>query len=440
MKSALPKVLQPIAGKPLLSYVVKAAQFLAPTAIHVVYGYGGEQVRAAMAGTGISSWLLQAEQLGTGHAMQQALPALSDDHLVLILYGDVPLVNPSTLQDLVAGADSKTLSLLTVMLPDATGYGRVIRDVRGKVQKIVEEKDTTVRQRKIKEANTGVMVLPVHLLRKWLGKLRNRNSQGEYYLTDVIAMAVKDKIKVEPFIAPSISEVRGINNKLQLAEVEAQYRAQCARDLMIAGVTLIDPARIDVRGTLHTGQDVVIDANVIFEGKVILGDRVHIGSSCILRDCEIAADVQINAHCILEDAIVGAGAIIGPFARLRPGARLSSQVHIGNFVEVKNSSMGIGAKANHLAYIGDATVGARVNIGAGTIIANYDGAKKHHTTLCDDAQTGSNSVLVAPLHIGKGATVAAGSTVTKDVPPSVLAVARAKQVNIDGWKRPKKRS
>ena len=438
MKSDLPKVLQPLAGKPLLRHVIDTACTLQPVSLHVVYGHGGDVVRGALADAPVSSWCLQAEQLGTGHAVQQALPALHDGELALILYGDVPLVSADPLRSLVALAGPKTMSLLTVMLEDPTGYGRIVRDARGKVRRIVEQKDATARERKIREGNTGVMAVPVKWLRRWLGKLKNSNAQGEYYLTDIIAMAVRDKVAIAPLVSPTMAEVLGINDKLQLAEVEAHYRAGRARELMLAGVTMVDPARIDVRGNLRTGRDVFIDANVVFEGEVQLGDRVHIGPHCVLRDCRIDHDVRVQSHCVIEEASVGAGSIIGPFARLRPGAALAAEVHIGNFVEVKNSSLAVGAKANHLAYVGDATVGARVNIGAGTIIANYDGANKHHTTIGDDAHTGSNSVLVAPITVGEGATIGAGSTVTRSVPPGKLTVARAKQLTLDGWKRPSK--
>ncbi|NDB15769.1 MAG: bifunctional N-acetylglucosamine-1-phosphate uridyltransferase/glucosamine-1-phosphate acetyltransferase [Gammaproteobacteria bacterium] len=409
MKSDLPKVLQPLAGKPLLGHVIDTAATLAPKSLHVVYGHGGEQVRAALGSTLSAavpqhSWVLQAEQLGTGHAVQQALPALHDGELALVLYGDVPLIRATTLRELIALAGTDAMSLLTVLLDDPTGYGRIVRDAAGRVLGIVEQKDATPEQLRIREGNTGVMAVPVVHLRRWLGRLRNANAQGEYYLTDIIAMAVDDGVKVTPLVAPTIEEVLGVNDKLQLAELEAELRKSRARELMLAGVTLVDPARIDVRGTLTTGRDVFIDVNAVFEGAVTLGHRVRIGPNCVLRDCHIADDV-----------------------------------HIGNFVEVKNSSMDTGAKANHLAYVGDATVGARVNIGAGTIIANYDGANKHHTTIGADAHTGSNSVLVAPLTVGEGATIGAGSTVSKDVPAGKLTVARAKQVTLDAWKRPQRK-
>ena len=443
MNSALPKVLQPLAGRPLLGHVLDAARALDPAAVHVVYGHGGEQVRAALdaaltAAAPRSSWVLQAEQKGTGHAVQQALPALRDDEIALVLYGDVPLVQPDTLRALAALAGPKSLGLLTVELPDPTGYGRIVRDARGKVLRIVEQKDANARERKIREGNTGIMAVPVKRLRGWLGKLRNANAQGEYYLTDIIAMAVKDKVKVAALMAPTVAEVLGINDKVQLAEAEDALQRMRAHALMSAGATLADAVRVDVRGEIVVGRDVFIDVNAVFEGRVVLGDGVVVGPGCVLRDCEIAAGVRLNAYCVIEGATVGAGAIIGPFARLRPGAALGPEVHIGNFVEIKNSAMGAGSKANHLAYVGDATVGERANIGAGTIVANYDGANKHHTAIGADAHTGSNSVLVAPVSIGEGATVGAGSTITKDVPAGTLAVARGKQVTIEGWKRPLK--
>jgi bifunctional UDP-N-acetylglucosamine pyrophosphorylase/glucosamine-1-phosphate N-acetyltransferase len=437
MNSDQPKVLQPLAGRPLLGHVIETAQSLQPAAIEVVYGHGGEQVRAAFSRAEVG-WALQAEQLGTGHAVMQAMPSIADDHLVLILYGDVPLIRRETLTRLVALAGPRAMSLLTVELPDPTGYGRIIRDAGGRVQKIVEQKDASPAQLAVREGNTGVMAVPARLLREWLGQLRNANAQGEYYLTDVVEMAVAAQVAVEPLVAPTIPEVLGINDRLQLAEVEAEYRRLRARALLQAGVTLADPLRIDVRGTLETGRDVFIDVNVVFEGRVRLGDRVRIGPNCVIRDATIGADTQVFPSCVIEAAEIGAGCNIGPFARTRPQATLADGVHIGNFVEVKNSRMGPGSKANHLAYVGDASVGARVNIGAGTIVANYDGANKHHTEIGDDAHTGSNSVLVAPIVVGAGATVGAGSTVTKDVPAGKLTVARAKAVTLDGWKRPVK--
>ena len=438
MKSDLPKVLQPLAGKPLLGHVISTAKSLNPASVHVVYGHGGDRVRDAFAGEPALHWALQAEQLGTGHAVQQAMPALDDDAIALILYGDVPLIDAETLRQLLALASRDAMSLLTVQLADPSGYGRIVRDQHGKVLRIVEQKDATDDERAIREGNTGVMAVPVARLRAWLARLKNSNAQGEYYLTDIIEMAVAEGVEVKPLIAPTVAEVLGINDKLQLAEVEAEYRRLRTREIMLAGATVIDPARVDIRGPVSIGRDVLIDVNVVFEGRVTLGDRVRIGPHCIIRDCTIAADARINAHCVLEESSVGAGAIVGPFARLRPGAKLAAEVHIGNFVEVKNSRFGDGAKANHLAYVGDASVGTGSNIGAGTITCNYDGANKHRTELGDHVFIGSNSTLVAPIQIEDNGFVAAGSTITSKVGSSQLAVGRAKQRNIEGWSRPEK--
>ena len=438
MKSDLPKVLQPIAGKPLLQHVIETARKLAPQAIHIVYGHGGDRVRQVLADPSLQ-WALQAEQQGTGHAVLQALPLIPDDHMVLVLYGDVPLNRRETLEDLVKLAGPRSMGLLTVMLDDATGYGRIVRNARGQIQKIVEQKDASKAQLKLREANTGVMAVPARLLRKWLGKLGNNNSQGEYYLTDIIAMAVQDKIKVALLIAPTVAEVLGINDKVQLAEVEALYRELRARELMLAGVTVIDPARLDVRGEVSAGRDVVLDVNVVLEGKVVLGDRVRIGANCVIGNSTIAADTVLLPNCVLDRAEVGSGCTIGPFSRLRPDAKLQRDVHIGNFVEIKKSDIGAGSKANHLTYLGDAKVGAGVNVGAGTITCNYDGANKWVTTIDDGAFIGSGTMLVAPLRIGKNATTGAGSTINKDAPDGQLTVARAKQLSIQGWKRPQKK-
>jgi bifunctional UDP-N-acetylglucosamine pyrophosphorylase/glucosamine-1-phosphate N-acetyltransferase len=437
MKSALPKVLQPLAGRPLLRHVVETARALEPAAIHVVHGHGAEQVRAAFPDPDLQ-WWLQSEQLGTGHALMQAMPGVPDGHLVLVLYGDVPLIRAETLRALVALAGPAALALLTVELADPSGYGRIVRDARGRVLKIVEQKDASRRQLAIREGNTGVLVAPARRLRAWLAALRADNAQKEYYLTDTIAAAVKAKAKVSALVAPTEAEVLGVNDKAQLAQLEGVRRAQVARELMLAGVTLADPARVDVRGELSCGTDVWIDVNAVFEGRVRLGNRVSIGPNCVIRDAEIGDDTRVFAHCVIDSATIGADCNIGPFARFRPSSRLANRVHIGNFVEVKNSQMADDAKANHLAYVGDATVGARVNVGAGTIVANYDGANKHRTIIGDDVHTGSNSVLVAPITIGAGATVGAGSTVTRQVPAGKLTVARAKQVTLDGWKRPVK--
>jgi bifunctional UDP-N-acetylglucosamine pyrophosphorylase/glucosamine-1-phosphate N-acetyltransferase len=437
MKSALPKVLQPLAGRPLLKHVIDTARALSPAAIHVVYGHGGDQVREALKDEPVT-WVLQAERLGTGHAVMQAMPEVPNEHVALVLYGDVPLIRRSTLSELLALAGSQQTALLTMELDDPSGYGRVIRGKHDRVQRIVEQKDASKKELKIRECNTGVMAVPARLLKKWLKGLRNDNSQGEYYLTDVIAMAAKDKVAVNPLVTENIVEVLGVNDKTQLAELESAYRRQVTRELMVAGVTVVDPARLDVRGTVTHGTDVFIDVNVVLEGNIKLGDRVRIGPNCVLRNCEIGDDTEIFPNCVVESAVIGSSCNIGPFARTRPSSTLGNEVHVGNFVEVKNSTMGNGSKANHLAYVGDAKVGDRVNIGAGTIIANYDGANKHRTTIEDDVHTGSNSVLVAPITVGAGATVAAGSTVAGEVPAGKLTIARARQTTIEGWQRPRK--
>jgi bifunctional UDP-N-acetylglucosamine pyrophosphorylase / glucosamine-1-phosphate N-acetyltransferase len=438
MKSDLPKVLQPLAGRPLLRHVVSRARLLDPASVHVVYGHGGDQVRAAFEGEGLK-WSLQAKQLGTGHALMQAMPAVGDDEMVLVLYGDVPLIKAATLAQLIELAGNKNVSLLTVMLPDPTGYGRIVRNARGVVQKIVEQKDATRSQLRIREGNSGILCAPAKLLRKWLSKLRNANSQGEYYLTDVIAMAVKEKVKVAPLISPTAAETLGVNDKVQLAELEALHRAECARELMLAGATLADPARIDVRGEVTLGRDVFIDANVVFEGNVTLGDGVRIGSNVVLRDMRIDARTVIHPNSVLEQSEVGTGCVIGPYARLRPGTRLGRDVHIGNFVEVKKSEIADGSKANHLTYLGDAIVGKGVNVGAGTITCNYDGANKSQTVIEDGVFIGSGNMLVAPLRIGKDASTGAGSTITRDAPAGQLTLARSRQTTIEGWKRPLKK-
>jgi bifunctional UDP-N-acetylglucosamine pyrophosphorylase/glucosamine-1-phosphate N-acetyltransferase len=437
MKSDLPKVLQPVAGRPLLKHVIDAARALEPAATYVVYGHGGDRVLEALKGEPVS-WALQAERLGTGHAVMQATPNIPDDHVVLVLYGDVPLISHATLAELLTLCGPKQVGLLTMMLPDPSGYGRVVRNGRDQVQKIVEQKDASRKELKIQECNTGVLAAPAKLLKKWLKQLKNDNSQGEYYLTDIIAMAVKDKAVVNPLVAPNVVEVLGVNDKVQLAEVEAAYRRRIAHDLMLAGVTVVDPARLDVRGSVTHGVDVFLDINVVLEGSVKLGNRVRVGPNCVIRNCEIGDDTEVLANCVLDSSVTGARCIIGPFARTRPTSTLGQGVHIGNFVEVKNAQMSNESKANHLAYVGDASVGERVNIGAGTIIANYDGVNKHRTIIENDVHTGSNSVLVAPITVGAGATIAAGSTVIKEVPPGKLTVARARQVTVDDWKRPLK--
>ena len=437
MKSALPKVLQPLAGRPLLKHVVDTARALEPAAVHVVYGHGGEQVRAALAGEAVT-WTLQAEQHGTGHAVMQAAPQLPDDHLVLILYGDVPLNQRATLEQLVALAGPKAVGLLTVLLDDPSGYGRVVRS-RGKVTRIVEQNDAGRKELAIRECNTGVMAVPGRHLKKWLTRLRNHNAQGEYYLTDIIALAVKEGIEVTPLIAPTVVEVLGVNDKVQLAELEAAHRQLRARELMLEGATIVDPARFDVRGTVTVGRDVFIDVNVVLEGRVTLGEGVRIGPNCLVRDTSIGAGTQLFANCVIDHAEIGPDCRIGPFARTRPGVVMEREVHIGNFVEVKNSRIGEGSKSNHLTYLGDAVVGKRVNVGAGTVTCNYDGANKWQTHIGDGAFIGSGTMLVAPVRVGAGATIGAGSTITKDAPDGELTLALARQVSIPGWKRPVKR-
>jgi bifunctional UDP-N-acetylglucosamine pyrophosphorylase/glucosamine-1-phosphate N-acetyltransferase len=437
MKSDLPKVLQPVAGRPLLKHVIDAAYSLEPTATYVVYGHGGDRVREALKDEEVS-WVLQAERLGTGHAVAQATPHIPDDHVVLVLYGDVPLISHATLAELLTLCGPKQISLLTVILDDPSGYGRIVRNGRDQVQKIVEEKDASRKELQIGECNTGVCAAPAKLLKKWLKSVGNDNSQGEYYLTDIIAMAVEDKVAVNPLVAQNVVEVLGVNDKVQLAEVEAAYRRRVARELMLAGVTVADPTRLDVRGPVTHGTDVFLDINVVLEGSVKLGSRVRVGPNCVIRNSEIGDDTEVFAHCVIDSAVIGANCNIGPFARTRPHSTLGRGVHIGNFVEVKNAQMGNDSKANHLAYVGDASVGERVNIGAGTIIANYDGANKNRTIIENDVHTGSNSVLVAPITVGAGATIGAGSTVVKEVPAAKLTVARAKQVTIENWQRPVK--
>jgi bifunctional UDP-N-acetylglucosamine pyrophosphorylase/glucosamine-1-phosphate N-acetyltransferase len=439
MRSDVPKVLQPLAGKPLLGHVLDTVQHLAADHVVVVTGFGAQQVQQAFAHQPRLRFALQEPQLGTGHAVQQALPELPDHGVCLVLYADVPLVGASSLAPMVAQARAGALALLTVELPDPTGYGRILRSAGGAVQGIVEHKDATPQQRAIRECNTGILCAPLPQLRRWLARLRNDNAQGEYYLTDVVALAVADGVPVHASTVADADDVLGVNDRGQLAHLERVVQRRAARRLLDSGVTLADPARLDVRGALHCGRDVFIDVGCVFEGEVHLGDRVRVGPYAVLRDVRVGAGTVIHPFCHLDGAGIGADALIGPFARVRPTTALADGVHIGNFVEVKNSTLGAGSKANHLSYVGDATVGARVNIGAGTIVANYDGANKHRTVIADDAHTGSNSVLVAPVTVGAGATIAAGSTVTRDVPAGKLTIARARQVTIDGWSRPVKK-
>ena len=440
MKSARPKVLHRLAGATLLQHVLQASAALGAARTVIVTGHGADAVEAASRGEG-RAFVRQEPQLGTGHAVQQAVPELPEHGTTLILNGDVPLIRAETAQALVAACAGERLVLLTVDLADPTGYGRIIREGE-QVRAIVEHKDATPQQRQIREGYTGMMAAPTAHLKRWLANLKNDNAQREYYLTDIVAMAVADGVPVVATPASGETEVLGVNSPLQLADLERRYQRQQAERLMEAGVRLMDPARFDVRGTLACGRDVSIDVNCVFEGEVELGDDVRIGAHCMIRNARIAAGAVIHPFTHIDGeaagAEVGEGALIGPFARLRPGAKLGPEVHIGNFVEVKNSTLARGAKANHLAYLGDAVVGERVNYGAGSITANYDGANKHRTTIEHDVHIGSNCVLVAPVTIGAGATVGGGSTITKDVPPGHLSVARGRQVAVAGWNRPAK--
>ncbi|PZP35777.1 MAG: UDP-N-acetylglucosamine diphosphorylase/glucosamine-1-phosphate N-acetyltransferase [Roseateles depolymerans] len=446
MKSATPKVLHKLGGRALLSHVLGACEPLAAAARIVITGHGAEQVEAAVASPALS-FVRQMPQLGTGHAIQQAVPALQEGEgqgTTLILNGDVPLIQTGTAKALIDACAGGALVLLTVDLADPTGYGRIIRNADdGGVLAIVEHKDATPEQRLIREGYSGMMAAPTGALKRWVAQLRNDNAQGEYYLTDIVAMAVAEGLPVLGIKAHNETEVLGVNDPLQLAQLERAFQRQQADGLMRAGLRLADPARFDLRGTLSHGQDCEIDVNCVFEGQVSLGDDVRIGANCVIRNVKIASGARIHEFTHIDGealgASVGAGALIGPFARLRPGAQLGDEVHIGNFVEVKNSTLARGAKANHLAYLGDATVGERVNYGAGSITANYDGANKHRTTIGNDVHVGSNCVLVAPVTLGDGATIGGGSTITKDVKPGELAVARGKQVAIAGWARPAKK-
>jgi bifunctional UDP-N-acetylglucosamine pyrophosphorylase/glucosamine-1-phosphate N-acetyltransferase len=437
MHSDLPKVLQPLAGRPLLGHVIHAGRQLEPAAIHIVYGHGGDQVRATYPDTDLS-WALQAEQLGTGHAVAQAMPAVPDDHQVLILYGDVPLIEPNTLLDLVQRAGEDGFALLSVQLDDATGYGRVLRDNAGNVYRIVEEKDANRKEKTVREANTGVLATNAGRLRQWLSRLNNDNAQGEYYLTDVITLAVRDGVKVQAVPAPTIAEVLGVNDRLQLAQLEADFRRLCAHRLMRAGVTIADPLRIDIRGDVTAGRDVRLDINVVLEGRVSLGDRVVIGPGAVIRNATIGSDTVIHPYSVIDGADIQSNCVIGPYARLRPGSQLAEGAHVGNFVELKNAALGAGSKANHLTYLGDANIGTGVNIGAGTITCNYDGQNKWPTVIEDGAFVGSGSMLVAPVTVGAGATVGAGSTITKSVPRGGLTLERSTQKSYAHWTRPKK--
>ncbi|MDY6523954.1 bifunctional UDP-N-acetylglucosamine diphosphorylase/glucosamine-1-phosphate N-acetyltransferase GlmU [Acinetobacter faecalis] len=436
MRSSLPKVLQPLAGRPLLGHVIETAKKLDAKNIITIYGHGGDLVQQAFAHENIQ-WVEQTEQLGTGHAVKVTLPVLPKDGVSLILSGDVPCITQETLEKLLNVSRETGIGLVTLTLPDATGYGRIVRE-NGKIQAIVEHKDASSEQHKIKEINTGIYCVSNAKLHEWLPRLSNNNAQGEYYLTDIVAMAIADGLEVASVEPQMPFEVEGVNDRIQLAALEREYQADQAKKLMQQGVHLIDPTRFDLRGSLKVGQDVRIDINVIIEGDCELGNNVEIGAGCIIKNTKIASGTKVQPYSVFDNAVVGEDAQIGPFARLRPGAKLANEVHIGNFVEVKNSSIGLGSKANHFTYLGDAEVGAGSNIGAGTITCNYDGANKFKTIIGDNAFIGSNSSLVAPVHIANGATVGAGSTITQDVAENSLAVERSKQFAKENYQRPQK--
>lgn len=438
MRSDLPKVLHPLAGRSLLSHAIETAHALDGAAVHVVIGHGAEQVQAQLDASGIH-WVEQVEQLGTGHAVQQVMPAVPDDHVVLVMYGDVPLITAETLGSLTAIAATGNVGLLTAVLDDATGYGRILRDADNSISGIVEHKDASEEQRSIKEINTGFLAAPADKLRRWVEALANNNTQGEYYLTDIIGMAVSEGVVVTGIMPADNHEIMGVNTRVQLAELERCFQLRQATQLMDAGVTLTDPARFDVRGSLKTGHDVVIDVNAIFEGDVTLGNGVQIGANAVICDSVIGDDVVVLPNCVIEQAEIGARSRVGPFARIRPEARLAVDTHIGNFVEIKKSEVGAGSKINHLSYIGDTTIGERVNIGAGTITCNYDGANKHRTIIGNDVFIGSDTQLIAPVKVGDGATIGAGSTITRDAPSNELTLSRAPQESRSGWQRPVKK-
>jgi len=438
MHSSTPKVLHRLAGRAMLAHVFDTAKQLSPEVICVVYGHGGERVRQAVDENGVV-WVMQEPQLGTGHAVMQAAPHLDDRWPTLVLYGDVPLIRAETLKRLVQAA-GKGLGLLTATLESPAGYGRILRNGK-KVVGIVEEKDASARQRALREINTGIVVAPTNKLKSWLAKLQNNNAQKEYYLTDIVSLASKERVSVTAIHTDAAWEVLGVNSRAQLAELERIYQGRLAASLLEQGVALADPSRCDVRGSLACGRDVAIDVNCVFEGKVKLGDGVSVGANCVLKDVTVGSGTRVEPFCHLEDADIGADCRIGPYARIRPGTRthLAEGVHIGNFVEVKASSIGAGSKANHLTYIGDSEVGRNVNVGAGTIVCNYDGANKHRTVIEDDVFIGSDTQLVAPVRVGRGATLGAGTTLTRDAPAGELTLSRVKQVSVPGWERPVKK-
>ena len=439
MKSALPKVLHPIGGKSMLAHVVDTARTLSPTVTTIIYGHGGDAVRAAFADDVNLTWALQSPQLGTGHAVLQAMPHINETDITLILYGDVPLIQQETLSALVDSAAEQKLAWLTMKVANPNGLGRIIRNSNGDACEIVEEKDANSAQRTINEINTGFLACPTSWLARWLPMLGNKNAQGEYYLTDILKLAVEEGRQIVTHSPQNEVDITGVNSRDQLAQLERAYQIGLAKKCMESGVTLIDPARFDVRGKLSCGTDIVIDVNVIFEGDVTLGNNVHIGANCFLRNCTIGDDSIIQPFTFIDTATIGTNARIGPYARLRPGTTLANDVHIGNFVEVKASEIGDGSKANHLSYIGDSNVGKNVNIGAGTITCNYDGANKHRTVIEDNVHIGSDVQLVAPVIVGQGATVGAGTTVWKDVPANSLTINDKTQIDKTGWKRPQKK-
>lgn len=440
MYSDLPKVLHPLAGKPLVQHVIDAADALGAAQIHMVYGHGGDLLQQQLASRGSRlNWVLQAEQLGTGHAMQQAAPFFNDEEDVLVLYGDVPLISPPTLERLMAVKPAGGIGLLTVCLQDPTGYGRIVRE-QGQVTGIVEQKDASQEQLLIPEINTGILVANGGDFKRWLSRLNNQNAQGEYYLTDIIAIAWREGRQINTVNPERITEVDGVNNRLQLASLERAYQRQQAEKLLLAGVMLLDPSRFDLRGELLHGRDVTIDTNVIIEGRVSLGDHVVIGTGCVLKDCVIGDNVVVSPYTMIEHSVLRADVTVGPFARLRPGSELGQGAHVGNFVEMKKARLGQGSKAGHLSYLGDAEIGAGVNIGAGTITCNYDGANKHQTIIGDDVFVGSDTQLVAPVTVGNGATIGAGTTVTRNVAANELVLSRVRQNNIIGWQRPVKKT
>lgn len=437
MYSELPKVLHLLAGKPMVQHVIDTAKSVGASDIHLVYGHGGDLLKEKLGEQNLN-WVLQAEQLGTGHAMQQAAPHFQDDEDIIMLYGDVPLIAKDTLQRLIEAKPEGGIGLLTVILDNPTGYGRIIRE-NGEVVGIIEQKDATEEQRKIQEINTGIMVASGKDFKRWLSQLDNNNAQGEYYITDVIALAHKEGNKIETVHPSRLSEMEGVNNRLQLATLERIYQREQAEKLLLAGVMLIDPERFDIRGTLTHGRDIIIDTNVIIEGNVTLGNNVHIQSGCILKNCVIGDNSVISPYSVIENSELSAECTVGPFARLRPGAKLAAKAHVGNFVEMKNASLGVGSKAGHLTYLGDAQIGENVNIGAGTITCNYDGANKYKTIIGDDVFVGSDTQLIAPVSVANGATIGAGTTVTRDVNEGELVVSRVKQVHIKNWQRPVKK-